>query len=209
MKKAIIILTSILFSASVFSQLKPDDDTYEFIYQEVFEVKLTKEQLKENTNAWMVKTFKNTNAGIKLNSEDNLIAKGRFEGVFRDGLGSKSKTEFNYIIEISFKEGRYRMTISNFTIIPDDDAMTALANWGMRYPTDDLSKYKVLQESDINRFVGMGKKMMLKRLESTKKNVKDIERQKKYFNVIEPQIKKVCTLLSKSLNGYLKKKDDW
>lgn len=212
MKYTISLFTTILFSISTFSQLKPDDETYEFLYQEVFEIELSKDNLKENANAWMVKTFKNTNAGIKLNSDDNLIAKGVFDGVFRDGMGMIQDAKFNYIIEVSFKENKYRLTINSFIISPDDAAMAGIAYYGMRYPTDDIEKFKTLQTKYINEMMsGLEKKMLLKRLESPKKILKDIEKQKKYFDVIEPQIKERCTSLSKSLNDYLKKKkkDDW
>lgn len=182
-----------------------------FDFEKVYDIEMNKEKLKENANAWMVKTFTNTNSGIKLTSSDNLIARGRFEGVFRDGIGGKRPCVFKYIIEISFKENKYRLTLNEYTIHPDNDFAIMLANWSMLYHTNIQEDFIKQQREFYNNNNFIGSQTMLNRLDNPKKVAKDIKRHKKYFDGVYPQILAHQISISESLFEYLekKKKSDW
>ena len=202
-----LIILPLTLTTSVASQIENEKN---FFYREVFQINMKKEKLKENINTWMVKTFTNTNNGIKLNSDDNLIARGTFRGYFRNGLGAKESCSFDYVIQISFKNGRYRLTMSDFAINPDNNTMVMLANWGMIRPCETLEDFIIIQKEFMSGY-GIYGKAYLKRLDKPKKVRKDMIRHKKYFDIIEPQIKEKQKKISNSLLNYLKERvnDDW
>ncbi len=197
----------ILIQFTVFTQTKKNS----FDFEKIYDFEMSKEQLKENTNAWMVKTFKNTNNGIKLTSTDNLIARGRFKGVFRDGLGGKRPCYFEYLIEVSFKDNKYRIIMSDYDINANQDEMQWLASWGMLYNNGNknefINRQKLFYEN--NRIFGY--KSYLKKLNNPKKVDREIKRHKKYFDIINTQILAHQKSITKSLYDYLvkKKKSDW
>jgi hypothetical protein len=160
----------------------------------------------------MVENYRNTNEGIKYNEGESIIAKGNFDGEFRDGLGGRESGKFTYTLKIDFKEGRYRITMDSFNMVPDNPDYAAIANTGVLYPFEDQDKYIAYQRELIeNVYSGMIAKSALKRLEKPQKVSKDMERQWKYFEVIEPQLIDHFNSTSKSLSNYLNnlKDDDW
>jgi hypothetical protein len=206
MKKSLIYLF-IIIQYSAFTQTEKKD----FNFEKVYEIQIDKDQLKENTNAWMVKTFTNTNNGIKLNSSDNLIARGQFDGVFRDGLGSERPCKFEYIIEISFKENKYRIIMSNYDIRASQDSMQSLASWSLLYNNGNKDTFISTQKEFYNNIKIFGYKSLVKKLDDPKKVDKDIIRHKKYFDVVNTQIIANQKKISESLFEYLEKnnKSDW
>lgn len=205
--KNLFIYLIIIVQFSALSQTEKKD----FNFKKIYDIKMSKEQLKENTNAWMVKTFTNTNNGIKLTSGDNLIARGKFDGVFRDGLGGKRPCHFEYLIEVSFKENKYRLTLSQYTIHPKNNFSIMLANWSMLYHKSNPEDFIKQQKEFYTNSNYIGSKTMLNRLNKPKKIAKDIKRHKKYFDVVHPQILAKQKLISESLFNYLEKKkeSDW
>jgi hypothetical protein len=206
MKRSLIYLF-ILIQFYSFSQTKKTS----FDFKKVYDIEMAKEQLKENTNAWMVKTFTNTNNGIKLNSGDNLIARGRFAGVFRDGFGTKRPCKFEYIIEISFKENKYRVTMSDYDINANQDEMQSLASWSLLNNNGNKNDFIKTQKIFYNNIKIFGYKSMIRKLDKPKKVDKEMKRHKKYFDVVEPQIIANQKKISESLFKYLEKdkKSDW
>jgi hypothetical protein len=206
MKKSLIYLF-IIIQYSAFTQTEKKD----FNFEKVYEIEINKEELKENTNAWMVKTFTNTNNGIKLNSGDNLIARGQFDGVFRDGFGTERPCKFEYIIGISFKENKYRITMSDYDINANQDEMQWLASWSLLYNNANKNDFIKTQKLFYNNVKIFGYKFMIRKLDKPKKVDKEMKRHKKYFDVIEPQILANQKKISESLFKYLEKnkKSDW
>ena len=194
------------------SQIKYDESSRQIFYQEVFEVEGTKEALREKANAWLVKTFDNTNRGVKMNTSDNLIAKGNFDGTMRDGLGRMIPAKFGYTLEVSFKEGRYRMTINQITqkFQHPDLPVTEVK---VVYPITEHNEYVSFQKNLIETmYSGLNMKAALKRLDKPSKVQKDIDRQVKHYNVVEPQIISHFKDLSSSLYNYIKSdnsEEDW
>jgi hypothetical protein len=203
MKKSLIYLF-ILIQFYSFSQTKKTS----FDFKKVYDIEMAKEQLKENTNAWMVKTFTNTNNGIKLNSGDNLIARGTFKGVFRDGLGSQRTCKFEYVIEISFRENKYRIVMSDYDINADEDNMQFIASWGMLYNNGNKNDFINIQKLFYNDNRILGYKSLISKLDKPKKVDKQIKRHKKYFDIINPQIIAHQKSISESLFKYLESKKD-
>lgn len=211
MKIFLITLLASIFYTNSFGQIQHDEQNRVY-YQKVFVVEGEKESLREKANAWLVKKFDNTNRGIKMNTSDNLIGKGNFDGELRDGLGRLLPAKFNYTLEISFKEGRYRMTINQLTQkfthpdLPPTEVQVV-------YPFDNPEKYVAYQKELIEAtYSGLLAKSALKRLEKPNKVEKDMERQWKYYEVVEPQIKSHFKNLSESLYDYIKNdnnSDDW
>jgi len=206
MKKLLTYLF-ILIQYSAFTQTKKNS----FDFKKVYDIEMDKEQLKENTNAWMVKTFTNTNSGIKLTSTDNLIARGTFDGVFTDGLGRKNLCFFEYIIEISFKEDRYRLTLGDYTIKPTDKDLLNVAEWGMIQPVDSINEFIRVHSIFFKKYGSLGEYYIKKRLNNPKKVGKQMKKQRKHFDFIQPQILAHQKSISKSLFNYLEKRkeSDW
>lgn len=195
-----------------YSQIQYDEN-HNIYYQDVFEEgDISKESLKEKANAWLVKKFDNTNNGIKMNTSDNLIGKGRFDGVMRDGLGRNIPAEFGYTLEISFKDGRYRLTINQLTQKFTSSDFPQVDE-PIYYPYEDAQEYITHQRKVYeSTYSGATLKAALNRLENENKVSRDMEKQWKYYNVVEPQIISHFEDLSKSLSSYIKtdsSNDDW
>ena len=206
MKKSLIYLF-IIIQYSAFAQTEKNS----FDFKKVYDIAMTKEQLKENTNAWMVKTFTNTNNGIKLTSTDNLLARGRFDGYFLDGIGVKKICHYELIIEASFKENKYRLVLSDFEIKPKDENFTMQANWGMMKSSKTKEEFIQKVKEFCIKHQPPNTNIMLKRLNKPKKLIKDMNAQKKNFDAINSQILAQQKSISKSLFNYLEKKkeSDW
>lgn len=203
------LLTYLFATVQLYTFSQTEKNSFDF--EKIFDIEMSKEKLKENSNAWMVKTFTNTNNGIKLTSSDNLIARGRFEGVFRDGLGSKHPCYFEYIIEVSFKDNKYRIILSDYNIKSNKEEMQWIASWGMLYNNGNKIDFVDRQKIFFNNNRIPGYNSMIKKLDKPKKVNKEIKRHRKYFDIINFQIIEHQKKISESLYKYLekKKKSDW
>lgn len=208
--KKILVLT-LLISTFVQSQIMIDESTNIKYYQNVFEIENKKEIIKENANSWIVKNYRNTNEGIKMNSTDNLIAKGIFRGLYRDGLGSKSDCDVHYTLEISFKENKYRLTINDIYLEPDNEVHYYLANYGLIVPIDDDEKFRQVHAAFAENYAVIGKKMTVNLFNNPKKTKKNKERHLKYHEVIMPIVEKKFFEIADDLKKYMEssKDDDW
>lgn len=210
MKKILLVIVLLTY-VGLNAQIKVDETSFKYYYQEIFEVEGSKEILKENANAWLVKNYKNTNQGIKMNSDNNLIGKGVFDGQFKDGIGGKKACEFHFTIEISFKENRYRLTINDIYPESEDAGLTYFPYFGSIAPIEDDETFRTIHAELIENYLGMGKKMNKKHMLNPKNTSKNRKRQTKAHDFISPQIKTKLLSISKELESYMKKsqKDDW
>ncbi|GFD77126.1 hypothetical protein KUL113_65460 [Tenacibaculum sp. KUL113] len=208
MKKILLLL--LLFTSLVSSaQLAIDDMDYKPIYTSVNKIELEKEEIKLNTETWLVEKFKNTNNGIKLNNDDKIIGKGSFGGMLINGIGGKGNCSINYIMNIEFKDQKYRLKIHSFSF--DSDEYGLIAQQLFKYSTKDIESFKESILSHSKNATGFLKKRLIKISENSKKLNKFFEYTKKRDNFMLGQIKLECELLNTSLKNNLIKqqKEEW
>ncbi|TDQ27690.1 DUF4468 domain-containing protein [Tenacibaculum caenipelagi] len=201
----IFLFTSLVSSA----QLVIDDIGYKPIYTSVNEIDLKKEEIKLNTETWLVEKFKNTNNGIKLNNDEKIIGKGSFEGLLINGIGGKGSCSINYIMNIEFKDQKYRLKIHSFSFDSQEYGLFALQLF--KYSTKDLESFKesILTYSETES--GSLKKRLIKMSENPKKLLKFYEYTKTRDDFMLDQIKAECEQLNASLKTNLIKlqKEEW
>lgn len=112
MKRVLIIL--IILPLVSFSQIQVDENNNIF-FEQVYEINLSKEEIKSNVNEWMATNFNDANNVIKMNTSDKIIAKGLFliPNVYK---GYTSNLEIHYDLITDFKEDRYKVLIQNLEI---------------------------------------------------------------------------------------------
>lgn len=209
MKNFLIFTFILLFQKVCLAQIQRDSTSGEVTYIKVNNVDLTSAEIKLFSNSWIVENFKNTNEGIKLNTEEKIISKGIFDGTIINGLNGKGNCEINYIFEISFKEKKYRMKFSSFSV--ESKEYPLFADLIFKRVTNDIETFKkdLIRKAELED--NSKKKKMLKVADDPKKL-------KEYFDyhslrdkhIIE-QIQTKCEFLSKSFETYLLKQseDKW
>lgn len=211
MRKACTVVL-LLLGTIAFAQVKVDSTSFRLYYQKIFEVEGTKEQLAEKGLTWLTKNFKNTNQGIKMNTDNKIVLDGVFDAVYRDGIGAKKNCKISYKAEVAFKDKKYRLTFENLEVKPNSmDSYTYLSDWGLIAPIDDFETFAKVHADFHNRYMGMGKKMTVKLMENPKKFEKNKARHKKYHDVMRPQIESYFKGLATSLFDYMENtdSDDW
>lgn len=203
MKKICILF--LITTTTLLSQNNP------FTYEKVFEIEMTKSDLKENINAWMVKSFKNTNNGITLNSDDNLIARGIFDGYIKNGLGAKENSNFSYLIEVSVKDNKYRLTLTDYTVKTINPSMQFMGDYCMLPNPESQEEFVRIHTNFYENSNFIGSNSFVKRLQKPEKAEKEKIRHKKYFDFVHSQIILNQESIEKSLTEYLSKKlkDKW
>ncbi len=189
----------LLFSCFSFGQVSNDLVVKNLDYKEVFEVDLTKSQIKEQVNKWFALNFKNSNYVIKHSSDDSTIGKGVFN------------VTIDFTIDVTFKNGRYKLEIYGF------QQTTNLSGLDTTTPVIYYYNYTYEQYINLSRsaFEGLddsyGKKYLLKRLNNEKKSREDYNVQKKNMDLTSEGILSKTESIAQSLFKSVKsnKKDDW
>lgn len=90
-------------------------------YDEVIELEgVSKDDLFNRGNHWMINVFKDPNKVIQLKDKEGgqIIGKGNFSyKQSKNGWGASIQTEgvVNFTVKLFFKEGRYRYILTDFT----------------------------------------------------------------------------------------------
>tara|TARA_R110001592_G_scaffold179376_1_gene420966 strand:- start:725 stop:1351 length:627 start_codon:yes stop_codon:yes gene_type:complete len=208
MKKLLFVFI-IIFTNICSAQIERDSISGEVTYIKINKVDLPLSEIKLYSNSWIVENFKNTNEGIKLNTEKKIISKGVFNGTLINGLNGEGNCEINYIFEISFKEKKYRIKFSSFKVESKD--YPRFADLIFERPTNDIETYK----KDLMQKAELEKKSRKKKMLKVANNPKQLKEYFEYSSVrdehIIKQIESKCEILSKSIQSYLLKqsKDKW
>ncbi|HEY5371074.1 MAG TPA: DUF4468 domain-containing protein [Hanamia sp.] len=207
--RTIMILTFILTGFIGKTQVVIDSINGKIYVDRVQEIELSKKELKEKTNRWIAKTYNNSNYVIRINNDDNILTKGAFEvGADFTAYGTTiySKQKVEYTLDLKFKEGRYKIEISDL-IFDGTDASLSLAVYFMSF-----DEYRAFSLKALEGYDGIGKKAAIKRIENDNKFEKDYESRQNYGKKIIPQIVEELEQIDSSLLTYLKNennKDDW
>ncbi len=80
----------------------------------------TVEQLYTRARSWVVVTFSDANAALKVQDKENgaLMGKGIGRLTWWDGIGLK-EGKLNFTFQIDCKEGRYRLVMNGLEAVPD------------------------------------------------------------------------------------------
>lgn len=201
MNRILLITIIALTSSNVFSQGL-------LSYENIVDVDITKMELRKKTEEWFALTYKNPSEVIQLNNEDKIIGKAIFilnnpEGVYL--LWNRMK----YVIEISFKDNKYRIEIKDqksSTEYGDRDANKNLNIVSYEQYIDDLRKrYESFEE-------GKTKRRFLKKLDNQEEMTKDYEEAMIRHRSILEQSNKYNSTLANSFYEYIiqnSSSDDW
>lgn len=191
------------------SQVLIDSTSGKIYLDHVQEIELDKKVLKEKTNRWVAKTYNNSNYVTRINNEDNILTKGLFNvGANFTAYGATvySPRKIEYTLDLKFKDGRYKIEISNL-MMNGKDASESILVYFMTY-----EEYKKYSLHAMKNYDGIGKKAAIKRINNEKKFKKDYKSQQDYGKAIIPQIINKLEQIDLSLLGFLKdntEKDDW
>lgn len=97
----------------------------------------TQKEIYTKTMQWVALTFKNTDAVIQSNIENELV---RIEGYSKKFNGV---SDAEYLIEISFKEGKYKFDPLGFTIINGINKFDLFATYKTFFKKDGSVKNRV------------------------------------------------------------------
>lgn len=113
--KKILLFIVFVFPTIIYSQFKIDTLKAEGSFSKVYDIELSKEQLHQKSLEWIAITFKDSNEVIKLNTEDKVICKGYFD-VDIISMGFKLKHKIYNIVEVAFKENKYKLDFHSFVV---------------------------------------------------------------------------------------------
>lgn len=117
MKKLLFVFILIV-PISILAQIKVDTINKDIIYSEVFELEKSKKEIHQNVFEWIALSYKDANDVIKLNTEDKIITKGLFSMVINSS-GYEVPLNIKFIMEISFKDSKYKIDMHSFKIVGD------------------------------------------------------------------------------------------
>jgi hypothetical protein len=202
MKKILMFFACFLLTQISLSQILRDSITGKVTFIKVNEINLPEGELKLHANSWIIENFKNTNSGIKLNTDKKIIAKGIFEStILASTIRSKSSSQIDYIFEISFKENKYRIKLHSFDV--SSKTFPLFASLVFERPTMSIEtcRNNLIKSAE---FEGSSrKKRMLKIANNPKKMKEYFEYHQVRDNHVIEQIKNRCNSISKSLHNYL------
>ena len=209
MKKKLLFALTIFLTNICLAQIERDEITGEVTFIKINEIDLPAPEIKLHSNSWIVENFKNTNEGIKLNTDKKIISKGVFEGTIINGLNGKGNCDIHYIFEISFKEKKYRIKFSSFKV--ESKEYPLFADLIFKRATNDIETFK----KDLIRKAEFEKKSRKKKMLKVANNPEKLKEYFEYHSLrddhIIKQIETKCELLSKSIQTYLLKQseDKW
>lgn len=158
MNKAYFTILILMLSIKVSSQVQVDSINETIIIDQVNEVQGSAKELKDKAFEWIAKSYNNSNHVTKLNSDNKIITKGFF-----DVSGHKSTLDFasdaenvSYLLELSFKDGRYRTEIKNVTSLE------------IKFSLMNKLQYKNWLIDFYSKYEGQGKKFALKKINDEK-----------------------------------------
>ena len=203
--RTLLILIFILTGFIGKAQVVVDSINGKIYVDRVQEIELNKKELKDKANRWVAKTYNNSNYVTRINNEDNILTKGAFEvGADFTAYGATvySSRKVEYTLDLKFKDGRYKIEISDL-LFDGTDASMSLAVYFM-----SLEEYHEFSLKAMENYDGIGKKAAIKRIKNDKKFKKDYESQQNYGKKIIPEIVKKLEQIDLSLLNFLKNKDD-
>ena len=203
--RTLLILTFILTGFIGKAQVIIDSINGKIYVDRVQQIDLNKKELKDKANRWVAKTYNNSNYVTRINNEENILTKGAFEvGADFTAYGATvySARKVEYTLDLKFKDGRYKIEISDL-LFDGTDAALSLAVYFMR-----LEEYREFSLKAMENYDGIGKKAAIKRIKDDKKFKKDYESQQNYGKKIIPQIVNKLEQIDLSLLNFLKNKDD-
>lgn len=132
MKKRLISLLAILIPVLAYAQesalidtIVPVDENGLIIYTEVFEMEGSADELYDRAEAWVKDYFPNpVNVLGKRNKEEGYITGNiriRIYEVDRKGQKSNQAGIIHFDFKMEFKDGRYRLTMEDFTLQSTSD----------------------------------------------------------------------------------------
>ena len=203
--KKIFLLSFLLIGFIGKSQVVIDSIKGEIKLNQVHKIELNKKDLYEKANRWVAKTYNNSNYVTRINNEDNILTKGAFD-VGADftsyGVTIYAPKKIEYTLDLKFKDGRYKIEISDL-IISGADASLSLLVYFMTF-----EQYREFNLIAMENYDGIGKKAAIKRIKNDKKFRKDYNAQQDYGKKIIPKIVEKLEQLDLSLLTFLKTKDD-
>jgi len=195
MKKFLLLL--ILIPSVSFSQIQYNPDS-SFVFQEVYEVPFSKQEIKTKANEWIALNFNNSNNVIRLNTEDKIILKGN--------LG-KPDIDFDLITE--FKDGRYKIIIDNISELSKPLYYDTFCKDGKMV---SFEEYSLLTEEHLKSTSGIKEKNIRKYIENEPVMKTGYFTYKDWY-LDQETIKSKIPLMAKSLYSYIqtdiKSADDW
>lgn len=203
--RTLIILTFILTGFIGKAQVVIDSINGKIYVDRVQEIELNKKELKDKANRWVAKTYNNSNYVTRINNENNILTKGAFKvGADFTAYGATvySERKVEYTLDLKFKDGRYKIEISDL-LFDGTDASMSLTVYFM-----SLEEYREFSLKAMENYDGIGKKAAIKRIKNDKKFKKDYESQQNYGKKIIPQIVKKLEQIDLSLLNFLENKDD-
>jgi len=203
--RKILILTFILTGFVGNAQVVIDSINGKIYVDRVQEIELNKKELKETTNRWVAKTYNNSNYVTRINNEDNILTKGAFDvGADFTAYGATvySSRKVEYTLDLKFKDRRYKIEIMNL-LFDGTDASKSLEGYFM-----SLEQYREFSFKEAEKYDGLYKKRVKKRLKDENEIIKSYELQMEYGKKIISQIIKKLEEIDLSLLTYLKNKDN-
>ncbi len=172
MKKLLLILLVIPFIS--YSQINLDTINKKFSYSNVYEINKTKKQLHQNAMEWIAINFKDANEVVKLNTDDKIISKGYFDVSYLNS-GYQLTNKVFFILEISFKENKYKLEIH--TLKFNIDGIESPVDW--HFYNFEYSFYlKTMQKLSDEANTKYLKKYYAKLLADQPKMIENFETQK-------------------------------
>ncbi|MDP4262936.1 MAG: DUF4468 domain-containing protein [Bacteroidota bacterium] len=158
MKNSLLLIVIILFCFNSFGQQtgKP----ISFVSIEIVDSAMKKEALYFNGMEWLAKHFTNANKVIQVSDKDAglILAKGSFTYKAPGYMLSSEETRsISFLLKFSFKDGKYRLELSDFT----DETLGIVTNGD--YEDHSLSKkniqkqWKIIQEETQSNIVSIHK----------------------------------------------------
>jgi len=203
--RKLVILTFILTGLIGKAQVVVDSINGKNYVDRVQEIELNKKELKDIANRWVTKTYKNSNNVTRINNEDNILTKGAFDvGADFTAYGATvySSRKVEYTLDLKFKDGRYKIEISDL-LFDGTDAAISLAIYFM-----SLEEYREFSLKAMENYDGIGKRASINIIKNDKKFKKKYESQQNYGKKIISQIVKKLEQIDLSLLNYIKNKDD-
>lgn len=131
-----IILSNLSFSQVAKKYGITKDELTDFVVIEI--PGKTKDEIYKKTVDWISKNFKNSKEVIQSQIAPDFI---RFEGYSENFNGSSNAL---YVIEISFKDGKYKFDPTSFTIINGINKYDFFSNYKSFFKSDGSVKDRLL-----------------------------------------------------------------
>ena len=197
------LLLLLLVPVCSFSQVKVDSINNRVFLEEVKEVEGSAKDLKERAFEWIAKSYNNSNFVTRMNTDNKIITKGTFESSKKSYLSvltNEAGATIPYDLELSFKDGRYKIELKNLESID------------LKFSTMSKSQFKQWMVDYYSTQTGGGVKYATKKINDDKYITKTYGKMKEQTIPILEEVKNKIIDLNLSLFSYMKSKaknDDW